>query len=106
LDFAGGFVLKGPTGTVASANITPDPSGISYYDESLFLHAMREGRVGARQLNAAMPWWFYGKLTDDDLKSIFAYLRALKPVKHKVDNAEPPTFCRVCRQTHGSGDKN
>ncbi len=106
LDFAGGFVLSLPTGVVASANITPDASGISYYDEDLFVHAMREGRVGARQLNAAMPWWSYQKMTDDDLKAIFAYLRTLKPVKHRVDNAVPPSYCKLCRRKHGLGEKN
>jgi len=106
LDFAGGFVTRLPTGVVASANITPDPSGISYYDENLFIHAMREGKVGARQLNAAMPWWLYGKMTDDDLKSVFAYLRTLKPIKHRVDNAVPATYCKLCRQQHGLGEGN
>lgn len=106
LDFAGGFVMTEPTGTVASANITPDASGISYYDENLFIHAMREGRVGARQLNAIMPWWFYGKMTDDDLKSVFAYLRTLAPIKHRVDNTVPPTVCKKCRMKHGLGENN
>jgi mono/diheme cytochrome c family protein len=106
LEFAGGFVFSLPTGVVASANITPDASGISYYDEDLFVHAMREGRVGARHLNAAMPWWSYARMTDDDLKSMFAYLRTLKPVKHRVDNAVPPTYCKLCRRKHGLGDKN
>jgi len=106
LEFAGGVVLNGLAGLVASANITPDPTGISYYDENVFIRAMREGKVGARQLNATMPWWFFGKMTDDDLKSIFAYLRTLKPVNHRVDNAETPSDCKVCRQKHGFGDKH
>lgn len=106
LDFAGGFVLQGPTGVVAAANITPDASGIPYYNEETFIHAMREGKVGARKLNALMPWWFYGKMTDEDLKSVFAYLRTLKPVTHKVDNNELPTYCKRCRQKHGLGDSN
>jgi mono/diheme cytochrome c family protein len=106
LDFAGGFVFALPTGVVASANITPDASGISYYDESLFVHAMREGKVGARTLNAAMPWWFYSKMTVDDLKATFAYLRTLKPIKHRVDNAVPPTWCKLCRRKHGLGESN
>jgi mono/diheme cytochrome c family protein len=106
MEFAGGFVLDVPTGAVAASNITPDTSGISYYDETLFLHAMREGKVGARQLSAVMPWWYYGQMNDDDLKSIFAYLKTLKPVSHRVDNAEPPTDCKRCRQKHGLGDKN
>jgi mono/diheme cytochrome c family protein len=106
MDFAGGFVFDGPTGVVASANITPDASGISYYDETLFIQAIREGKVGARQLNPVMPWWFYGKMSDEDLKSVFAYLKTLKPVHHRVDNNEPPTACRLCRQKHGLGEKN
>ena len=106
LEFAGGFVLHQPTGVVATSNITPDPSGISYYDENLFLRAMHEGKVGARQLNASMPWRDYGKMTDDDLKSIFAYLRTLKPIKHRVDNTVPPTNCKLCRMKHGLGDSN
>lgn len=106
MDFAGGFVLKGPTGTVASANITPDASGISYYDENLFLRAMHEGRVGARTLNATMPWTFFSHMTDDDLKSIYAYLRTLKPIKHRVDNTVPSTYCKRCRQRHGLGESN
>jgi len=33
MDFGGGFILTGPYGQVASGNITPDPSGIPYYNE-------------------------------------------------------------------------
>lgn len=106
LDFAGGFVFSLQTGVVASANITPDASGISYYDEALFMRAMREGKVGARTLNAAMPWWFYSKMTDEDLKAMFAYLKTLKPVKHRVDNAAPATYCKRCKQRHGLGESN
>ncbi|PWT88232.1 MAG: hypothetical protein C5B55_13455 [Blastocatellia bacterium] len=106
LDYAGGFVFDGPTGIVASANLTSDSSGISYYDANLFIKAMREGKVGARDLNPEMPWWFYGKMTDDDLRSVFAYLRTLKPIQHRVDNAEPATECKLCRAKHGLGNRN
>lgn len=106
LDFAGGLVLKGPWGEVASANITPDPSGISYYDEALFLQVMRTGHVRARKLNSIMPWGYFRNMTDEDLKAIFAYLRTLTPVKHRVDNTEPPTYCKVCGFRHGFGERN
>ena len=53
-----------------------------------------------------MPFAEYGNLTDDDLKAIFAYLRTLKPVRHRVDNSLPPTYCKLCRQKHGAGDQN
>lgn len=106
LDLAGGWVMKGPWGTVASANITPDPSGISYYDENLFLKVMHTGYVNARELAPIMPWWVHRGMTDEDLKAMFAYLRTVPPIKHRVDNTEPPTRCRVCGFVHGAGDRN
>jgi hypothetical protein len=106
LKFAGGAVLSAPAWQAAASNLTPDPSGISYYDEALFLEAMHTGYVKARALNPIMPFAFYGRMTDDDLKAIFAYLRTLPQVKHRVDNSLPPTYCKLCRQKHGAGDRN
>jgi len=106
LEFAGGFELSGPFGDVTSANLTPDPSGISYYDEKTFIDAMRTGKVGARNLNSIMPWIMLRNMTDDDLKAMFAYLRTLKPVHHRVDNGLPPTACKICRGKHGAGEQN
>ena len=104
LEFAGGMTLTGEQN--AAVNITPDPTGISYYDEALFMSVMRTGKVRARELRKPMPWWVYGNMTDEDLKAMFAYLRTVKPVAHRVDNSEPPTLCRICKQKHGLGDKN
>ena len=102
MELAGGNLIS----AVASANLTPDASGIGYYDEALFIQAIRTGYVRARKLNSAMPWWIYDHMTDDDLKAVFAYLRTLKPVHHLVDNTEVPTQCRLCGQKHGLGDRN
>ena len=86
MEFAGGKQIEGfPT---RSANITPDPSGISYYDEATFVKALRTGHVGARTLNPPMPWWVFRNMSDDDLKAIFAYLRTVKPVHNRVVNTE------------------
>src|SRR4030095_9478485 len=106
MEFAGGFLVKEPKGDVVSANITPAASGIGYYNDTSFVQAMRTGKVGARHLHASMPWYFYGKMTDDDLKSVFAFLQTVKPVKHQLDNTEPPTYCRLCKQKHGFGRTN
>jgi mono/diheme cytochrome c family protein len=106
MEFAGGFSFRGPWGNVASANITPDPSGIPYYDEALFLEVMRTGWVRSRKLSPIMPVMVYKNLTDSDLKAIFAFLRTTKPVKHHVDNTEPPTECKLCKQKHGDGSEN
>ncbi len=69
--FAGGRVFVRPWGTIASANLTRDPSGISYYDEAQFIRTIRTGRVGARALNRTMPYPLYRHLSDDDLRAIF-----------------------------------
>ncbi len=106
MDFAGGFLMHEPQRDVVSANITPAASGIGYYNDASFVQAMRIGKVGARPLHASMPWYFYGKMTEDDLKSVFAFLQTVKPVKHQVDNTEPPTYCRLCKQKHGFGRTN
>ncbi len=82
--FAGGMEFKGPWGNVQSANITPDKTGISYYDENRFLEAMRTGTVMGRPLNPIMPWDSYRHMTDEDLKAVFAYLRTVKPVENRV----------------------
>ena len=106
LAFAGGMQLKGPWGEVTSLNITPDPSGISYYDEAMFIRTLRTGHVGARKLNSIMPWGYFRNMTDDDLKAIFAYLRTLPPVQHRIDNTEPPTLCPLDGVRHGFGERN
>jgi mono/diheme cytochrome c family protein len=108
MEMAGGNSIADESGRVLanSANLTPDASGIGYYDEALFIQTMRTGAVRARKLNGAMPWWVFRNMTDDDLKAVFAYLRTLKPVHHPVDNTEPPTQCKLCGQKHGMGDRN
>jgi hypothetical protein len=106
LAFAGGLSFNGPWGQVTSANITPDPSGISYYDEKLFIQVLRTGHVGARKLNSIMPWGYFRNMTDEDLKAIFSYLRTLPSVQHRVDNTEVATACPVCGGKHGFGDRN
>ena len=106
LPYAGGEVLTGPWGEVTSANLTPDPSGISYYSEETFITALRTGYVGARELKSIMPYGEFKNLSDDDLKAIFAYLKTLTPVHHRVDNSLPPTYCKLCRKKHGAGEQN
>jgi mono/diheme cytochrome c family protein len=106
MEFAGGNVLSGPWGSAASANLTPDPSGIPYYDEGLFLSVIRTGYVRVRPLSPIMPVMVYKNLSDGDLKAMFAFLRTVKPVKHSVDNSEPVADCKLCKHKHGGGAQN
>ena len=107
--FGGGQRFKSTPdswGDVHSANITSDPSGISYYTPELFVQVIRTGAVVARKLNPVMPHAYFRNMTDEDLQAIFAYLRTLPPVKHRVSNTDPPTDCKVCGQKHGLGALN
>jgi mono/diheme cytochrome c family protein len=106
MNFAGGFVLEGPWGRVAGANITPDVTGFSYDNEAMFASALRAGYVKGRALNQIMPWESYRNLTDQDLLAIFSYLKTMPPVHHVVDNAKEPTECRLCKAKHGAGAEN
>jgi len=103
---AGGEFLKGPWGQATSANITPDSSGIGYYDEAKFLNVMRTGYVGARKLNSIMPFGSFKDLPDEELKAIWVFLQTIPPVHHRVDNSLPPTYCKLCKTSHGGGDQN
>ena len=107
LGFGGGNVFDGiRTKKVAALNITPDPSGIPYYDEAIFLKTIRAGQIGARLIDPAMPWGIYRNMTDEDLKAVFAHIRTLKPIRHNVDNTVEPTMCPLCGHSHGLGEKN
>jgi cytochrome c553 len=78
---------SGPWGVSYSANLTPDPTtGIGKrYDEAKFIQAMRTGKKPEGEpLLPPMPWPMIGKMTDDDLKAIYAYLQTLPPIKNNV----------------------
>src|SRR6202045_5475101 len=105
MKFAGGQVFDA-SGKIASPNITPDVTGIGSYTEEKFVKALRTGYVGKRQLNTVMPWQGYSGQTDEDLKAMYAYLRTVPAVAHRVDNTQPPTACKKCGQKHGAGDTN
>ena len=79
--FAGGRVLKTPFGTFHGPNITPHPqAGIGRWSESDFIRAMRHGRRpdGANYF-PAFPYPSFTRITDADLRDMWAYLRTLPP---------------------------
>ncbi len=82
--------FAGPWGVSFTKNLTPEPmTGIGIWDEAMFIRTIRSGRhwgVG-RPILPPMPWFNYAKMTDEDLKSVYAYLRTIKPVKNQVPDA-------------------
>lgn len=82
----------GPWGVSFTANLTPDASGLASWTPDQFIQTMRTGKhlgVG-RPILPPMPWYDIGKLTDDDLRAMFAYLRSVKPVVNAVPAPLPP----------------
>jgi mono/diheme cytochrome c family protein len=109
LEFGGGGVFHDPGQggkEVFSANITVDASGIAHYDEALFIQTLHTGQIPGRMLNHIMPFESFKNMTDDDLRDVWAYIKAQPPAKHRVSNVDPPTKCAVCNQTHGLGELN
>jgi cytochrome c553 len=78
---------KGPWGFSVASNLTPDgATGIgTRYNEASFLTTMRTGKKpNGTPIMPPMPSDVYKNMTDDDLKSIFAYLKTIKPVRNAV----------------------
>src|SRR5580658_4307384 len=81
--FAGGYALDTQFGTIYSTNITPDPTtGIGRWSLEAFARAMHEGvsRDGSH-LFPAFPCDHYTKLSDDDVKALYAYFMTRPPVR-------------------------
>lgn len=79
--FAGGRALKTPFGTFYGPNITPDQNaGIGRWSEEDFVKAMRRGlRPDGANYFPAFPYPSFTKISDADLKDLWAYLRSLPP---------------------------
>lgn len=101
-NMAAGWVLMnadltsavGPWGQSFAANISSDATGIGNWTEEHFITAMRKGKSkgleNGRDILPPMPWPGIGKLNDEDLKSIFAFLQSTTPVKNIAPNNVPP----------------
>ncbi len=86
--------FAGPWGVSFTANLTPDPeTGLGKWTEEMFVQTMRTGRHEGkgRPLLPPMPYFIVGALNDADIKSLFAYLQSLPPVRNRVPQpVDPP----------------
>lgn len=85
----------GPWGLSFAANLTSDSAtGIGAWSESNFVNAIRKGKHmgmdNGRPIMPPMPWDNYAHLEDNDLKSIFAYLKTTVPVNNRVHEPYSP----------------
>jgi cytochrome c5 len=83
--FAGGLPIPTPFGTFYTPNITPDEkTGIGSWTEEDFVRAVHEGiRADGSNAFPAFPYVFFNRISVDDLRDIWAYLRAIPPVERK-----------------------
>jgi hypothetical protein len=91
---AGGQEFPFPDKTVVrSANITQDKeTGIGAWSEEDFLNRFRTYQdssfvpspVNDGEYKTIMPWLFYSKMDEQDLKAIYTYLKTVPAISHKV----------------------
>ena len=85
--------FSGPWGVSYAFNLTPEQNtGLGIWTEEMFMQTIRTGRhMGvSRPINPPMPWPAYRNATDEDLKSVYAYLRTIKPIVNHVPDYKPP----------------
>lgn len=74
-------------------NLTSDPeTGLGAWSEKDIVTAVRTGvRPDGRVLVPVMPYHNYAKLTDSDAGALAAYLKGLKPIRHKAPSIAGPS---------------
>lgn len=97
-EFGGGRAFLFPDGSIVrSANITPDEKGIGLWSEDFFVSTFRSRsdsltlsvKLKPGEFNTLMPWSMYGKMKEDDLRAIYAYLKTVKPIADSVEIFTP-----------------
>jgi mono/diheme cytochrome c family protein len=96
---SGGTVFDEAPFKAVAANITPDrETGIGKWTDAELAKAIREGiRPDKTVIGPPMPIEFYRHISDADLASIIAYLRAQPPVANPVPKSQyniplPPAY--------------
>jgi mono/diheme cytochrome c family protein len=84
--FSGGRALLTPFGTFYGPNITPDrETGIGAWSEADFQRAIRLGeRPDGGHYFPAFPYPSFTRMSDSDIRDLWAYLRSIAPVKNAV----------------------
>jgi mono/diheme cytochrome c family protein len=88
--FAGGTVMEDdPTQNFVTPNLTPDSATgrITSWDEDQFVARFKA--PGAYP-TSPMPWSFFTRTSEADVRSIFRYLRSLPPVRNETGPSVRP----------------
>ncbi|MBL9037273.1 MAG: cytochrome c, partial [Archangium sp.] len=79
-----------PSFELVAPNLTPDPETghMTTWSEDGFVARLRGGRAFPE---STMPWENFARMTEDDLRSIYRYLRTVAPARHDVGPIRRPT---------------
>lgn len=91
--FAGGRPMRTPFGIIYATNITPAlRTGIGEYRYGDFERAVRQGVApGGRRLYPAMPYPSFTKISDADIRALYAYfMHGVQPVEHQTPETRLP----------------
>lgn len=82
----GGVKLTTQFGVFFAPNISPDPkTGIGNWSEADFFNAMQNGLSPKREhYFPTFPYPSYARMTDQDIRNLWAYLKTLPPVENVV----------------------
>ena len=88
----GGLALRSPFGTFHVPNISSDRAdGIGAWSEAQFITAMVKGTSPAGEhLFPAFPYTSYQRMTFNDLRDLFAFLKTLPAVPGKIRDHDLP----------------
>ncbi|GBD56050.1 c-type cytochrome [Gluconobacter wancherniae] len=83
--YTGGLKMVTPMGAIFATNITPDQTtGIGTYTLADFDRAIRAGVAkDGRRLYPAMPYPSYAKLSNEDVRALYAYFMKGVPAVHR-----------------------
>jgi mono/diheme cytochrome c family protein len=85
-NLGGGIALESPFGTFYPPNISPDPNdGIGRWSEADFVTAMSKGTSPqGEHLYPAFPYTSYQRMSVNDLRDLFAFLKTLPAVRGRA----------------------
>jgi mono/diheme cytochrome c family protein len=89
--YAGGRPLATPFGTVLSANLTPDATGLKGWSADQFHRAMTQGiSANGEHLYPAFPYNDFARMPRADTDALYAYLQSLPAAANKLDRNQLP----------------
>ncbi|HTB51430.1 MAG TPA: c-type cytochrome [Ferruginibacter sp.] len=94
---SGGREFQVANGTVTSANLTPDETGIGNWNREAFINKFRTYRDSTEahqklqpsDMQTIMPWTAYAGMTDKDLSAIYTYLQTIPAINNSVVKFKP-----------------